>query len=104
AKEWLPARESARFEDDGRDGAMALVDAAGTALGLGSVGILHRCGAAGGDGVLPVVDGFRPGIGSTELQSLAQVTIERDSRAVVDAGGGCLVNVNGSELRDRAVD
>src|SRR5216684_3790447 len=92
--------EEARLGGESRDPAMPLVGDTGASLSAGKIGILHRSGLTGNQGVLSVVDGMGIGVGQAQVNSASHAAIHGERGPVVETGGRALEFVNGSELGD----
>jgi len=100
AEEYVLAVEGTRFDGKSGHEALALVGDAGSALTIGVVGILHRGGRAGDEGVLTVVDGAGVGVGETEICAARHPAVHGEGCAVVDAASGALEFIDSAELGD----
>src|ERR1700722_204978 len=104
SEKFLAAVKGTRVRGKSGDEALALVGDAGTALGVGLVGILDSGGSAGDESILTIVDGVSVGVREAEISSASHAPVDGESCAVVDAGGGALELVDGAELRDGAAE
>jgi len=103
-KKFLAAVKGTRLGGKSGDEALALVGDAGTALGVGLVGILDGGGCAGDESVLTIVDGVSVGVREAQISSTSHAAVDGESGAIVEAGGGTLELVDGAELRDGAAE
>lgn len=104
AEEFVSPVKGTRLGGESGDEAVALVGDAGAALGIGLVGILKGGGFAGDEGVLTIVDGMGVGVGEAEIGSAGHAAVDRNSCAVVEAGGGALEFIDFAELGDGAAE
>src|SRR5208337_5675549 len=100
ASQFMTAVKRTRLDRNRRHQAMPLVGHAGSPLRVGLVGILHRGGLAGDEGVLAVVHGAGIRVGEAQISSVRHAPVDGERGSVVEARSRALKFVNRSQLRD----